>query len=294
MALKEKKGPFGINRRDFLKAAGVGAAALTIPGLIRNASAAPASSITQEVITTDVLIIGGGVAGAFAAVKAKKNGADVTIVDKGTVGRSGLSPFFGAYSMFDKSSGITREQYKESVSATGKYLVRQDYLDMYVDDSAAIAEEFLSWGAGEPRPGGHGATYREQILKNDIRLIERTMITELFKKNGKIAGAIGFPMDEDKAIIIKAKAVAMCSGAGGFKNTGFPIGPLTYDGQAMAYRLGAEISGKEWIDEHFVPADHVDSVWYQYQHHFHLLLHNMADQALDYKLATRLSLHCRS
>ena len=51
-----------MDRRDFLKAAGVGAAALAIPGLIRNASAAPASSILQEVITTDVLIIGGGIA----------------------------------------------------------------------------------------------------------------------------------------------------------------------------------------------------------------------------------------
>ena len=92
----DKQNFLNCNRRDFLKAASVGAAALAIPGLIRNVSAAPASSIGQEVITTDVLIIGGGIAGTFAAIKAKKNGADVTIVDKGTVGRSGLSPFFGA------------------------------------------------------------------------------------------------------------------------------------------------------------------------------------------------------
>ena len=123
MDLTNTNGPFDINRRDFLRAAGVGAAALAIPGLIRNASAAPASSIRQEVITTDVLIIGGGIAGTFAAIKAKKNGADVTIVDKGTVGRSGLSPFFGAYGMFKESSDITREQYVEAISESGKYLV---------------------------------------------------------------------------------------------------------------------------------------------------------------------------
>ena len=50
------------NRRDFLKVAGIGAAALTLPGLIRNASAASVSNMNQEIVETDVLIIGGGVA----------------------------------------------------------------------------------------------------------------------------------------------------------------------------------------------------------------------------------------
>ena len=261
MDLKERHDLFDINRRDFLKAAGVGAAALAIPGLIRNVSAAPASNIGQEVITTDVLIVGGGIAGTFAAIKAKKNGADVTIVDKGTVGRSGLSPFFGAFAMFKESSSITREQYVEAVSKAGKYINRRDYLDMYMDDSADIAEEFLSWGVGQDlsHEGGHGSKYRGQIIKNKIRLIERTMITELLKKNGRIAGAIGFPMEEDRAIIIKAKAVVLCSGSGALKTPGFPCNSITHDGDAMAYRIGAELTGKEFCDFHWThwenPAD---------------------------------------
>jgi len=261
MDLENTNDSLGIDRRDFLKAAGVGAAALAIPGLIRNASAAPASSIRQEIIETDVLIVGGGIAATFAAIKAKKNGADVTIVDKGTVGRSGLSPFFGSYSIFKESSSITREQYIESVSKTGKYLVRRDYLEMFMDDSADIAEEFLTWGVDKDLSlkGGHDSTYRGQIIKNDIRLIERTMITELFKKNGKIAGAIGFPMEEDKAVIIKAKAVVLCSGSGALKTPGFQCNSLTHDGDAMSYRVGAEITGKEFCDFHWThwenPAD---------------------------------------
>ena len=243
MNLNDTNGPFGINRRDFLKAAGVGAAVLTMPGLIRNASAAPASGISQEIITTDVLIVGGGIAATFAAIKAKKNDVDVTIVDKGTVGRSGLSPFFGGISSFKASSSFTKEQYIEAVSKAGEYLVYRDYLDMFVDDSANIVEEFMSWGVGEKLTGGHGSTFRKQILENDIRLIERTMITELFQKNGRIAGAIGFPMEDDKAVIIKAKAVVLCSGAGALKTPGFPCNNITHDGDAMAYRIGAEVTG---------------------------------------------------
>ncbi len=261
MAKNDTNAPFGINRRDFLKAAGAGAAALAMPGLIRNASAAPATSISQEVITTDVLIVGGGIAATFAAVHAKKSGADVTIVDKGTVGRSGLSPFFGGISYYNKSGSVTREQYVEAVSKAGKHLVRRDYLEMFMDDSADIVEEFMSWGVGEPHTGGHGATYREQILKYGIRLIERTMIAELFKKNGKIAGAIGFPMEEDKAVIINAKTVVLCTGAGALKTPGYHVGSITHDGDTMAYRIGAEITGKEFIDFHFTHWENPADCW---------------------------------
>ena len=42
----------------------------------------------------------------------------------------------------------------------------------------------------------------------------------------------------------------LCTGASGFKPAGWQIGSLTSDGDAMAYRIGAEITGKEWCDGH--------------------------------------------
>src|SRR4030042_2844111 len=47
----------------------------------------------EKVIETDVLGIGGGIAGCFAAVKAREQGVDVTLVTKGNIGRSGQSPW---------------------------------------------------------------------------------------------------------------------------------------------------------------------------------------------------------
>jgi succinate dehydrogenase/fumarate reductase flavoprotein subunit len=261
MDSSDNKTLLNCNRRDFLKVAGIGAAAFTLPGLIRNAGAASMSNMSQDTVETDVLIIGGGIAGTFAALKAKKEGVDVILADKGTVGKSGLSPWFGAYSVFKESDTSTRESYIETVSKAGNYLVYRDYLDMFMDDSNDRYQELVSWGAVEPNEKGHGPKFREQLQKNSIRLIERTMITELLKKDGKVVGAIGFFMEEDKAIVIKAKAVVLCSGSGAFKPSGFPISPLTHDGDAMAYRAGAEISGKEFVDFHWTHWEDPADIW---------------------------------
>ena len=52
-----------------------------------------ASEITIE---TDVLVVGGGIAGCFAAIKAKDKGLDVVIVDKAYVAKSGGTAAAGA------------------------------------------------------------------------------------------------------------------------------------------------------------------------------------------------------
>jgi len=241
----------GCDRRDFLKVAGLGAAALTIPGLISNAGAATLTNMKKVVVDTDVLVIGGGIAGTFAAIKAKEKGVDVTLVDKGTVGKSGLSPWFGAYSVFDESKGATKKQYVDQVAKEGEYLVNRDYSEIFTEDSMDRYKDLVSWGVKQDRKGSRGVIFREQVKKAGVRIIERTMITDLLEKNGQVCGAVGFPMEEDKAVVIKAKAVVLCSGSGAFKTPGFPISSLTHDGDAMAYKVGAEISGKEFIDFHW-------------------------------------------
>ncbi len=56
------------------------------------------AGVTREnIVETDVLVVGGGMAGTFAAVKAKEQGIDVTLVEKGDVGKSGGAAFAGGY-----------------------------------------------------------------------------------------------------------------------------------------------------------------------------------------------------
>ena len=44
-----------------------------------------------QLVETDVLVIGSGIAGAFAAIKARETGASVTVVDRSYAGKSGAS-----------------------------------------------------------------------------------------------------------------------------------------------------------------------------------------------------------
>jgi succinate dehydrogenase/fumarate reductase flavoprotein subunit len=76
------------------------------------------------------------------------------------------------------------------------------------------------------------------------------MIADLLKQDGKVVGAIGFSIESHDLYIIKAKATVMSAGASAFKPNGTPLHVITGDAEAMAYRVGAEITGKEWNDCH--------------------------------------------
>ncbi|QBG49166.1 FAD-binding protein [Verrucomicrobia bacterium S94] len=199
-------------------------------------------------VTADVLVVGGGMAGVFAAVKAHDSGARVLLVDKGSVGRSGQTPFARGIFRFDEQDGMSREEYLRKTAEAAEYMNNPAYTGLLLDQSAAVVDELKSWGFFEE------ATYTKAMNKplreRKIRVIERVMLTHLLEKDGRVAGAMGLYIDKNESIAIHAKSVILCTGASGFKPTGWQIGAQTADGDAMAYRIGAEISGKEWVDGH--------------------------------------------
>jgi succinate dehydrogenase/fumarate reductase flavoprotein subunit len=254
----------------FQNLAKVAGAAMAVPLVMgMNANAAESSSIQQEVVETDLLIIGGGIAGIFAALKAKEEGVNATIVDKGTVGRSGLSPWFGAYNYCHPEKSDPKATWLKVKAAGGEYLTNLDYVEHFVDDSQARYQDMVTYGADKANKGGHVAVFRDILLKKGIKLVERVMVTELIKSNDKVCGAVGFSLDTDnKAVVFKAKAVLLCSGSGALKPSGFPVAPLTHDGDGMAFRAGAEISGKEFVDFHWTHTPYPAAVYLNWQSDF--------------------------
>jgi succinate dehydrogenase/fumarate reductase flavoprotein subunit len=96
---------------------------------------------------------------------------------------------------------------------------------------------------------------RKKVLESGVKIIDRIMMTDLIKTEQEITGAVGITVGEAEFCVLYAKAVILCTGASGFKPTGWPISNLTSDGDMMAYRIGAAITGKEFIDTHGTASD---------------------------------------
>lgn len=232
----------------------------------------------ENYIETDVLVVGGGLAGVFAAVKATEHGAKVTLVEKGYVSRTGQTPFAHCTAVFNPEWGHNLEDWMVEYSTRGEYINNRDWTEGVLKDSYERYQDLVSWGVefirdekGDLVKEGlpdlpneapvwleHGTVtfdwvkpLRKKVKAQKVNLVEKIMITQLLKQDEKVVGAIGFSFEDGTIHIINAKATVLCAGAAGFKPWGgWPIGNITADGHVMAYKVGAEITGKEFVDFH--------------------------------------------
>lgn len=244
-----------VSRRDFLSLSASLATAASLTGLglsqgwAENISEVNTKDIKQTQNEVDVLVIGGGMAGLFASVKAHDAGSKVMMVSKGRLGTSGQTPFAkGIFSYDEKNEELSIDEFADKVSRSALGSSNKAYTRQLATHSKARVEELKSWGFFDSALCYNA--FMKPMKERNISIIERTMITHLIKEDGKIAGAAGFNLDDEEIYIFKAKSVILCTGAGGFKPNGFPICDLTHDGTIMAYDIGAKVTGKEWNDGH--------------------------------------------
>lgn len=233
---------------------------------------------------TDVLIIGGGMAGCFAALKACANDVDVLLVEKGYVSSSGQSCYADSFAVFNEEWGDNLDGWMHQANSGGDYLNIRDWTEAVFKESHDRYQDMRSFGiefvqnedgslhrAKSPELGplrnaflkdksSSCKTLRNEVLKAGSKIIDRLMITDLIKQNGKVVGAVGISASEAEFYVIEAKSVIICTGASALKSTGWPSSNLTADGDMMAYRAGAEISGKEFTDPHFTDANNPSGV----------------------------------
>ena len=203
----------------------------------------------------DVLVIGGGMAGLFAAVKAHDAGAGVLLVCKGRLGASGQTPFAkGIFAYDPEKENLSLDEFTDAVSRSALGTNNPVYTRQVAEHSLARVNELKEWGFFDATLCYNA--FNKPIKQRKIPVKERIVVTHLIKEDGKIAGAAGFSLDDEKVYFFKAKSVILCTGAGGFKPNGFPICDLTHDGTIMAYNIGAKVTGKEWNDGHPGNAEH--------------------------------------
>lgn len=227
----------------------------------------------------DVLVIGGGTAGPMAAVKAKaKNPAlRVLLLEKANVKRSGaISMGMDGLNNAVIPGHATPEQYVKEITIANDGIVNQKTVMTYAQRSFDMIQTLDKWGVkfekdetGDynvkkvhhlgsyvlPMPEGHNmkkVLYR-QLKRARVEVTNRFMATRLLTSNGRIAGAMVLETRTGEPVMVRAKAVILCTGAAGrlgLPSSGYLFG--TYenptnagDGYSMAYHAGAELSGIE-------------------------------------------------
>ena len=221
------------------------------------------------VLTADLLIVGGGIAGLACAISAKETDpdVDVLVLDKVVAGWGGKANKGGGNIVFmDPADGI--DNFVDfHVHNVGEFLEDQELLRDFGNESRGNLERLESWGvhiyrddAGEPKyvrwlPE---QPWRLAVLDQDltlnmakharklgVRFMDRVEIIDLLKDGERVCGAIGFGMVDGACVVVQAGAVVLANG-----NQCYKLMPRWSsaggEGIAAAWRAGAAMRGAEF------------------------------------------------
>jgi adenylylsulfate reductase subunit A len=241
------------------------------------------SEIPTEIIETDILVVGGGNAGCFAAIEAKSKDPSlrVTIMEKAHISRSGATAAgmdaINTYIRTDK--GETPESLvKWSRAQVGGGPIREDLALSNAEILNESVEMLEDWGLPIVKDeDGHyklrgrfdisiqGEQLKpimaEKAMEMGAKVYNRVAATNLLMQDGRCVGAMGFGVRDGKFYVFKAKATIVTTGGacGIYKNytsdysgshhqtwmCPFNVGT----GYAMGIRAGAEMTSLEqrWV-----------------------------------------------
>jgi fumarate reductase (CoM/CoB) subunit A len=230
-----------------------------------------------EEIQTDVLVIGGGAAGCWAALTASDHGLDVTLVNKYPLGKSGTTIVgmitynapMGRLGMHPEDSPAV---YFADLVKEGARLGEQNLMEIFVRHGRQTVLQLEKLGVrwdkkdgkfevrrlpGMSFPRGCFSDHRTGLMiqrmlvkeigrRANIRTVERK-ITRLLTSRGTVVGAAGLNIHNGNFVKISARSVVLATGGAGrlFRITSMPE-DARGDGYSLAYEAGARLIDMEF------------------------------------------------
>ncbi len=228
--------------------------------------------LANNVIDTDVLVIGGGVAGCPAAAKAAEHGLSVTLVEKSKVDRSGsagqgMDHYGGAFPRgmtVDEFVEIWKELGWESAwYFGGKFADPNRLYRLYANGQWGVEEleklgVNMKWYDGKIRPIKSVRQYpflrihwmyckpemAAGVKKRGVNVLNRTMITDLLTHNGTVVGATAVDTRTGAFTVIRAKATIIATAA--CSRIYDPETPVPWKYKFRFHWCPASVSGDGW------------------------------------------------
>jgi len=239
------------------------------------------NKIPEETVKTDVLILGGGIAGLMAAINAKETAPElrVIVVDKANTKRSGSAGMGNDHTtLYLPDKGFGDKSIEKQLAGFGRTPPYKDakIQRLVLENSYDTVKRWDRWGIpmtykGQYWDGGHQKPMNpdmkgtfcyngqdqklvltQQAVNRGVEIMNRINATDCLVHDGRVIGAIGFSArDPVKAYIFHAKSVLLATG---YLTRLWPhvvtgwlfavdMSPNTTGcGRAMAYRAGAELT----------------------------------------------------
>lgn len=236
-------------------------------------------------LTTDVLVVGAGAAGMYAAVSAARAGADVVLVDKSLIGRGGatiMAQMTVAAAVGHQSPDDWRDHLADTLAA-GRGLCDERLAAILCEEAVDRIHEMDDWKVGWAREDDHmkqvmapghsvprcvyvdflntgpavARCLRGQVAREDsIARISGVAIVDLVLNDGVVAGAVGYNMEDGAPVTIAANAVVLAGGGlTGIYRRNSASANMGGHAYALALRAGARLIDMEFVQ--FFPIGHL-------------------------------------
>jgi succinate dehydrogenase / fumarate reductase, flavoprotein subunit len=236
-------------------------------------------------VQTDVLIIGSGGAGMYAAIEAARSGASVLLVDRSLIGRGGatvMAQMTVAVALGTETPDHWSHHFDDTITA-GRGLCDERLARLLCEHGPECIREMDSWGIGWARKDGRIAqvfapghdrprcvyvdflntgpavskTLRGVVTRaKAIRKAGDLLIVELVRAGEEITGAVALHLPSGAAVTIAAKAtIAATGGLTRLYRRNSASANMGGDGYALALRAGAPLVDMEFVQ--FFPIGHL-------------------------------------
>lgn len=217
-------------------------------------------SSLDRTVTTDVLVVGGGPAGTWAAIKAAQHGVQVTLADKGYTGASGATASVGTGVWYVDDVPELRDAEVAKREKVGEHLTDRGWMARVLDETYTLMHElgevqrypFPIGDDGQPvRDDLQGPEYmrrqRIRLQRLGVRILDHTPALRLLvDENGVVSGALALERATGEIVRIEAAAVVLATGGCAFQSKTLGCDTDTGDGALMAVEAGAVLSGMEF------------------------------------------------
>ena len=236
-------------------------------------------------LSTEVLVIGAGGAGMYAAIAAAQKGVSVLLLDKGQVGRGGatiMAQMTVAVALGEQETDSIALHLEDTLKA-GRGLCNEELSALLCEEGPKRIREMEGWGTRWARENGHikqemapghsvkrccyvdflntgpavAATLRRKVSEIPaIRRVSNLAAVDILVSEGRARGAIVLNLVDGELLTIQAKAVILAAG-GLTKLYERNSASANMGGEAYALALwaGAELVDMEFVQ--FFPIGHL-------------------------------------